>query len=202
MKRAEQSNEGFTLIEIAVVMVVIVILAGILTPVVWNYVDQARVGTAQADVKAIAEAISRFERDLGRFPMFTSGAGLLQDSNADIVRLESPGDVVTDTSGNTSDWVNGSAADDLADQILSNAPGYPTTTSLAKSFKWKGPYLSPRSDPWGNRYLVNITNAKSGNSYAVFVLSAGPDGIVQTPFDISETTALSPTGDDILYRIK
>ena len=35
-------------------------------------------------------------------------------------------------------------------------------------------------DPWGNAYLVNIAALKSGG--AVWVLSAGPDGVVQTPF--------------------
>ena len=35
-------------------------------------------------------------------------------------------------------------------------------------------------DPWGNAYLVNIAALKSDGT--VWVLSAGPDGIVQTPF--------------------
>jgi type II secretory pathway pseudopilin PulG len=45
-------------------------------------------------------------------------------------------------------------------------------------------------DPWGNAYLVNIAQLKSGG--VVWVLSAGPDGIVQTPFLASS----GPAADD------
>jgi prepilin-type N-terminal cleavage/methylation domain-containing protein len=195
-------HEGFTLVELAVSLAAIAVLAAVLTPLVSKYVDQSRVAAAQAGTKAIADAISQMERDLGRYPMFTTGSGFLKDSDGNVMRLEGPGATMMDTSGNVSNWVNGSTADDLADQLLSNAPGYPTTSSLAKSFKWKGPYLAPETDPWGNKYLVNITNAKSGNAYAVFVLSAGPDGVVDTPFNLSRTSAVSPSNDDILSRIK
>jgi len=45
-------------------------------------------------------------------------------------------------------------------------------------------------DPWGNAYLVNVAALSSAG--AVWVLSAGPDGIVQTPF-VSQG---APLGDD------
>src|SRR5439155_18709339 len=82
---------GFTLVEMAIVLAIIAVLTAILTPLVTNYVSQARVGKAQADVRTIGEAIGHFEKDVGRFPMFTTGTGLLQDSSADVGRLESPG---------------------------------------------------------------------------------------------------------------
>ncbi len=62
--------------------------------------------------------------------------------------------------------------------------------------------MDPGSDPWGNRYLVNIINAKRGSADACFVLSAGPDSTVDTSFNISKTAAVAPAGDDIIYRIK
>jgi hypothetical protein len=46
------------------------------------------------------------------------------------------------------------------------------------------------ADPWGNAYLVNIAALTSAE--AVWVLSAGPDGIVQTPF----LSRGAPLGDD------
>ena len=45
-------------------------------------------------------------------------------------------------------------------------------------------------DPWGNAYLVNIAALPSAGTLRV--LSAGPDGIVQTPF-LSST---GPLADD------
>jgi prepilin-type N-terminal cleavage/methylation domain-containing protein len=200
--RVRVHDEGMTMIEMVVVLGIIAVLAAILTPVVANYIDQSRLARAQSDVRVIGEAISRFESDMSRYPMFTNGSGNLPDSAADVIRLEGPGTSLTDTSGNTTNWVNGSVSDLLADQLLSNAPAYSQTSSLAKPFKWKGPYINPDADPWGRKYVVNIANAKSTSAYACFVLSAGPDGIVQTPFSIAETSSVTASGDDIIFRIK
>jgi len=38
-------------------------------------------------------------------------------------------------------------------------------------------------------------------SHAVWVLSAGPNGIIETPFDQPASTA-SPGGDDIAARVR
>src|SRR5262249_56218027 len=100
------------------------------------------------------------------------------------------------------DCVSGCQFDDLQNQLLSNGPGYTTSASLAKPFKWKGPYLDSTADPWGNMYLVNIINCKSTSTDSCFVLSAGPNGKVETAFNISKISSVSPRGDDILYRIK
>src|SRR5256885_8891074 len=82
---------GFTMIEMVIVLAIIGVLAAILTPMVSNYVQQSRIAAAQNDTKTIGEAIATFEKDVGRYPMFTTGTGLLQDSSADVGRLEGPG---------------------------------------------------------------------------------------------------------------
>src|SRR5205085_9539015 len=92
--------------------------------------------------------------------------------------------------------------DTLQNQLLINAPVYATTTSLAKPYKWKGPYLDATADPWGSMYLVNIINCKSSSVDACFVLSAGPNAKVETAFNISKTTSVSAAGDDIIFRIR
>ncbi len=55
--------------------------------------------------------------------------------------------------------------------------------------------LSP--DPWGNCYVVNLAATSSG--MAVWALSAGPDGIIDTPFVASSD---APVGDDVRMRIR
>lgn len=55
---------------------------------------------------------------------------------------------------------------------------------------------SAQADPWGNAYLVNVALLPSAGT--VWVLSAGPDGIVQTPF-VSQGP---PLGDDRAARIR
>jgi len=71
-----------------------------------------------------------------------------------------------------------------------------TSVPLARLF----PALSSHDpaaqpDPWGNAYLVNVAALSAGT---VWVLSAGPDGIVQTPF-VSQG---APLGDDRAAAIR
>ena len=53
-----------------------------------------------------------------------------------------------------------------------------------------------RPDPWGNAYLVNVG---SGGGGPLWVVSAGPDGVLQTPFTGPADRA---SGDDRVARIK
>lgn len=57
----------------------------------------------------------------------------------------------------------------------------------------------PRSDPWGNCYLVNLNAVIAREPATLWVISAGPNGIVETPF-LSPSAALG--GDDIGVRIR
>jgi type II secretory pathway pseudopilin PulG len=63
---------------------------------------------------------------------------------------------------------------------------------------WRGAYLPGPigPDPWGTRYAVNVEflarapgAGPSGNVNDVFVISAGPDRVVDTRFDIDGATA-------------
>src|SRR5437879_13821596 len=70
---------GFTMIEMVIVLAIIGLFAAALTPMVTNYVDKSRVAKAQSDLRTIGEAISRFEKDVGRYPMWSAANALLQD---------------------------------------------------------------------------------------------------------------------------
>lgn len=195
-------NGGFTVVELVVVMVAVAILSAILVPLALNAIEDARITNAQNDVKAIGQAILNMEKDLGRFPMFTLATGGLTDGDADVIRLEGTGNTPTNSSTST-EWTDASTSDTLTNQLFSNTPGYSTSQQPAKPFQWRGPYLDRiAEDPWDNKYLVNITNAKSTSTSAAFVISAGPNGDIETNFNLSEASNLVAVGDDLIFRIK
>jgi type II secretory pathway pseudopilin PulG len=203
--------KGLTLIEMVLVLAAILLVSAILVPRLGNYIDHAKAATAQSDVRAIGEAILRFEKDVGRLPMFPSGSGFLADSAATVVRMESSaGSYPTTSAGNV--WISATPTDapdctptctfHTMGILLANAIGYPSTSSLAKPNKWKGPYMDVGVDPWGRKYLVNIINGKSSSVDAVFVISAGVNGVIETSFNRPRTGTVTPVGDDILFRIR
>lgn len=196
-------SSGMTLLEIVVVLAVVAALAAVLTPIVSGYLEDARLQRARSDAGTLADALLQAQRDLGDFPIFVDGspsARTLDDPSTFDVLL-GPGRVPSFAgAGWSTAHDGGSDADQLADQLVSNAPGYPTQGRFA----WRGPYVEePSADPWGTAYLVNAENLRPAQGDAAFVLSAGPDGTVQTDFDLDRTGGnVAPAGDDVLVRIR
>ena len=67
-------NNGFTLLEMLVVLVIIGLLAGLVGPKLFTKVDASKVQTAQTQVKMLKGALETMRLDIGRFP--TEGEGL------------------------------------------------------------------------------------------------------------------------------
>ena len=87
---------------------------------------------------------------------------------------------------------------------------------------WSGPYVSslPKTDPWGNKYLINVRELHAGHlldpaftsihgvngpgslpKIAVVVLSAGPNRTIETGAE-QQFDNFKVSGDDIVFRIK
>lgn len=202
-----RDEKGFTLIEVIVAIAVVAILAGIITPSVIKHLEDSKRARAQNDCLVIGSSVASFFKDVARMPNMNAAG------NVGITLLVSQGNVPTGAGWNAA--ATAGACDLLSNHLTANTPKaqiakiYPTTTSNPGSqFVWRGPYASEfPPDPWGNRYAVNIGNfvSASANSNAVWVLSAGPDGIVQTPVNPAVPaagTTLAALGDDIVYRIR
>src|SRR4026209_2878473 len=90
-------TKGFTLIELAVVLAIIAVLAAVLTPMVTGYLDQARMARTQADLRTIADAFKMHQRDTGRFPIYNATGYPNTVSNGTNVIFAGPGNVPADT---------------------------------------------------------------------------------------------------------
>ena len=190
---------GFSILEIVVVLAIIAVLAGILTPFVASLIEDARVARAARDAQSIAEAIQNLNKNTGKWPIFVSGASITTSSTYYEV-LISPGNLPTaDTN-----WLPTptSKRGSLSSILELNTPAYTTSGQFA----WRGPYIATlQSDPWGNAYIVNSKSLRFGTREAGFVISAGIDGAISTTFTQnigSGQPAVTISGDDIAARIR
>jgi prepilin-type N-terminal cleavage/methylation domain-containing protein len=211
-----RSNRGFTLLEMAVVLAVIAILAAILTPIVTGYIDQARVTRANSDTKKIAQAVLLYKRDTSVFPGYAAYAnGVAADSTVKAC-LTSDGTTPTAAQSAAYSATCTGSTGDLQVYVNLNTMGVFTNNATSEKIgggtKFRGPYLSGLGgqDPWGTEYLVTSKNfstpAGTTGNYA-FAVSAGPNAQFDTTFVQPRATsaggvAFVTSGDDITELIQ
>jgi general secretion pathway protein G len=72
--RRRQSERGYTLVEILVVITIIGLIMALVGPRVLNYLTESKVKTARIQIQSFASALDLFYLDAGRYP--TSAEGL------------------------------------------------------------------------------------------------------------------------------
>jgi type II secretory pathway pseudopilin PulG len=230
--RTWTSDQGLSLVEVTIMLVVLLILAGSLIPVLGDTVSNARAVRARNDLSELAKALVNFQRDVG--PVVFDGTRLQQIQTAsthvspvllltslgatpkvtDRVPVESvasllisPGTILDAAS--VSPWITTRATDLVDEHLRINGRNYPEATS-GPGTGWNGPYLTKEvtGDPWGHAYLINTgflrglpTSATGCARCAVYVLSAGPNGTLETPFQQPVSHA-NVFGDDLAVRIQ
>ena len=76
-RKQRRRTAPFTLIEVVVVIVILVTLAGIATPLYMKNIEKANIGAAKTQLGLIEEALDQYNIDVGSYP--TDLQGLIQN---------------------------------------------------------------------------------------------------------------------------
>ncbi|MCJ9430040.1 type II secretion system major pseudopilin GspG [Kordiimonas marina] len=77
LKALAQEEDGYTLLELLVVLVIITLIIGIAGPMVLRQFGKAKSDTARAEVSRLATDLEFFRVDVGRFPTQQEGLNSL-----------------------------------------------------------------------------------------------------------------------------
>ena len=77
-------SDGFTLIELMVVLVILGLLAGLVGPRLFGRVDQSKVQTAQTQIKMLRGALQAYRLDVGRYPTSAEGLAALMKAPREV----------------------------------------------------------------------------------------------------------------------
>lgn len=76
-KLARHGEQGFTLVEMLVVITIIGLIMGLIGPRVLNYLGESKVKAAKIQIQSFASALDLFNLDAGRYPSSTEGLAAL-----------------------------------------------------------------------------------------------------------------------------
>jgi len=96
---------GFTMVELMAMLIIIGLLATLVVTKVASKIDQARLTTTKANLKALAAAVNQFRMDTTRFPTEDEGLLALIEQPTDVETWE-PGGYLETTEINKDGWGN------------------------------------------------------------------------------------------------
>ena len=76
-RRPRHGEEGFTLVEMLVVITIIGLIMGLIGPRVLNYLSESKVKAARIQLQSFSSALDLFYLDAGRYPSSSEGLGAL-----------------------------------------------------------------------------------------------------------------------------
>jgi general secretion pathway protein G len=98
--KPDEGEQGFTLVEMLVVITIIGLIMGLIGPRVLNYLSESKVKTARIQLQSFASALDLFYLDAGRYPSTAEGLTALVRQTPGVAAWNGPylkgGSVPTD----------------------------------------------------------------------------------------------------------
>src|SRR5262245_57356786 len=85
-----RSEEGYSLVELLVVLAIIMLLGTIAVPQLLKYLDRAKQDTARAQIESLTATLDLFKLDVGRYPTQEEGLDALVAAPAALAGWNGP----------------------------------------------------------------------------------------------------------------
>jgi len=89
-RKRTNGEDGFTLVEILVVIAIIALIMSLVGPRVLNYLAESKVKAARIQIQSFSSALDLFNLDTGRYPTTTEGLQVLMRSPGNIAAWNGP----------------------------------------------------------------------------------------------------------------
>ena len=89
-RRLEVGQQGFTLVEMLVVITIIGLIMGLIGPRVLNYLSEYKVKAARIQLQSFSGALDLFYLDAGRFPSTSEGLAALVQRTSGVATWNGP----------------------------------------------------------------------------------------------------------------
>ena len=89
-RRRKVGEEGFTLVEMLVVITIIGLIMGLIGPRVLNYLSESKVKAARIQMQSFSSALDLFFLDAGRYPSSSEGLAALMQRTSGVGAWNGP----------------------------------------------------------------------------------------------------------------
>jgi len=86
----QQSEQGFTLIEMLVVLVIITLLATLVGPKLFGKIGSSKIKVAAAQIELLSSGLDTYRLDVGRYPSTKQGLEALRKAPASAKHWDGP----------------------------------------------------------------------------------------------------------------